>query len=126
MVKYIDLLKLSEKRKMSKHRLKFCPYLKSCIPVSYYVDKDGAGVCAGLIYKSDNLDCIRLCQFIRDLNTKEIKFLENFMTPDEALNTTNALNQAIKASLDFASSYQNYYKELCQARDNGDKAPSQY
>jgi len=111
---------------MSKHKLKDCPYAESCIPISYQVDKDGAGVCAGLIYKSNNLDCIRLCQFWRDLDSKEIKVFEHFMTPDEALSTINSLGNAIRASLDYASSYQNHYEELCRARDNGDKAPSQY
>ena len=111
---------------MSKHRLKLCPYTKSCVPSSYFVDKDGAGECCGLIYKSNNLDCIRLCQFHRDLNSREIKAEEHFMTPDEALNIAHSLIIAVTHSLDYASSYQSHYKELCKARDKGDKSPSRY
>lgn len=124
--KFIDLFKAKDRKQTSRRRLENCPYPKSCCPVSYHVSTTNqAGVCAGLIDKSPNLDCIRHCIFFRDAKSKELKYLEHFMTPDEALETVHSLTLAVRESLDFASSYQKYYKELCKARDDGDNSPSE-
>ena len=124
-MKFIDLFKAKDRKKGNRNRLGDCPYPKSCSPVSYHIGENKAGVCVGLIDKSPNLDCIRQCIFFRDAESKELKYLEHFMTPDEALDVAHSLILTARASLDFASSYQKYYEELCVARDSGDNSPSE-
>ena len=124
--KFLDLLKAKDRRASGRNRLANCPYKDSCMPVSYHVGGNSAGVCAGLIYKSNNLDCIRQCIFYEDLGTKELKTLQHFMTPDEALHCIHSLALAVGVALDYASSYKEYYEALCKLRDDGDKTPSQY
>ena len=124
MVKLIDAISKEQKQLMRRHRIENCPYPKSCYPVCCRLGANLAGVCSGIIHKSDNLDCIRLCAFYEDLDSHEVKYMAYFMTPDEALSQINALSCAVKALLEFSSHYQMMDKELDEARNNGDKTPS--
>lgn len=126
MGKFTDAIDKEAKQDMRHNRIKNCPYSKSCYPVSHHIGANFAGVCSGIIHKSNNLDCIRLCCFYEDLDKQEIKYTEHFMTPTEAIDTLNVLGWAVGAALDFSSHYQRLQKELEEARNNGDRTPSQY
>ena len=123
--RYIDLFKSKDRRQTNRRRIENCPYPDSCCPISYHISTTNqAGFCAGLLDKSPNLDCIRQCIFFRDARG-ELKFLEHFMTPDEALEIIHSLALAVRCSMDYASSYQKYYEALVEARDKGDNSPSE-
>ena len=124
-MKFIDLFNKKEQGKLNKHRLKDCPYPKDCSPCSWSVDKNGAGVCAGLIHTVDNLDCVYLCISYRekmDSKTKrveviqKVKVINHFMTPDEAIEHSRVLLDAAKTALEFSSSYQKHYESLDKTR----------
>lgn len=126
MPKFADAIYKDSQRQMRRHRIGACPFPKSCYPVSCHVGANFAGVCSGIIHKSNNLDCIRLCMFYEDLDTHDVKYTEHFMTPTEAISTINVLGWAVKSALEFNAHYQGLDKELEEARKNGDKTPSQY
>jgi len=126
MRKFVDAISKADKKQMRRHRIKNCPYPKSCYPVSCHIGANLAGVCSGIIHKSNNLDCIRLCQFYEDLDSHKVKYTEHYMTPTEAIDTLNALGWAVRSALDYSSHYQKLEEELMEARKNGDKTPSQY
>lgn len=126
MAKFTDTISNEVRRNMRRHRIKNCPYPKSCYPVSQHIGANLAGVCSGIIHKSNNLDCIRLCCFYEDLENHEIKYTEHFMTPVEAIDTLNALGWAVGSALTMSSHYKQLHDELVEARNNGDKTPSQY
>lgn len=126
MAKFTDAISKEAKRSMRRNRIKNCPYPRSCYPVSHHIGVNLGGVCSGIIHKSNNLDCIRLCCFCEDLENHEIKYTEHFMTPVEAIDTINVLGWAVASALDFSSHYKHLQEELVEARNNGDKTPSQY
>jgi len=126
MTKFIDLLTKKKIQKMGKHRLADCPHSESCCPSSYSVGSNHAGACAGLIHTVDNLDCIRLCVFYCEvMNSKdnsqvevgELKVLEHFMTPDEAVVTAKVLLSVVGDAFDFSGIYQKHYKHLDKIRE---------
>jgi hypothetical protein len=124
--KFIDTISKSARDSMRRHRPSLCPHSKSCYPASVRLGANEAGVCAGILHKSDNLDCIGLCVFVENLKIKKIDYIEHFMTPAEALDEANALIWAVSSALDFASIYQKFHNELVEARKNGDKSPNEY
>lgn len=126
MGRFTDAIDKKSKRDMRRNRIKNCPYPKSCYPVSEHIGANLAGVCSGIIHKSNNLDCIRLCCFYEDLNSHKVKYTEQFMTPSEALDTLNALGWAVRYAFEFSSHYQKLQGELKKARENGDRTPSEY
>lgn len=121
-MKFLNKMRKLDIQKMRKHHLELCPYTNTCLPVSYHVGTNKAGICAGLIEASPNLDCIRLCVFYEI--KRKVKILEHFFTPDEAMDTIHSLALTVRESLDSNSDYKKYYKELCKARRNGDEAPA--
>lgn len=122
-MKFVNGVKKSDITDANKRRLKQCPCPKTCYPVNYSIGINKAGTCVGIIYKSNNLDCIRECIFIK-INGR-IKNKEHFMTPDEALVDAALLIGAASRALDSSRDYQKYYKDLCKQRDNGDNHPAE-
>lgn len=115
-MKFIDKLKDKDIEKAQKHRPKNCPY-PSCMTISYSLSKKNqAGACSGLIPNVDDLDCIRLCIFYRTIREGELKVLEHFMTPDEAIIASKVLLSAVEDALDYSSDYQKHYKYLVKKR----------
>lgn len=124
-MKFINLLTEKKIQRAEKHRLAACPYPESCYPSSYNVDRKFAGACVGLIHTADNLDCVRLCIFYREVmnsrdNTQvevgDLKVIEHFMTPSEAVTTAKVLLSAVEDALDFSGDYQKHYKHLDKIR----------
>jgi hypothetical protein len=124
MSKFIDSIDKAEKRAMQRHRYPRCPYPKSCLPVSYHIGSNGAGNCAGILYKSNNLDCIRQCIFFETKRHK-VKILEHFMTPTEALDQAHSLTLVTRYALDANSNFKTHYENLCNIRIKGCSHPAE-
>lgn len=123
MDRFLDQLTKKDVREANKNRIKDCPYPKSCMPNSYTIGKNKAGVCVGIIHNVNHLDCIRICNFFEDLEANKLAWHENFMTPDEAIAQARALLMAAENALNSSSSYNNHYKHLHKLRKQGDKTP---
>lgn len=121
-MRFLDRINKSLFKNADKIRLEYCPYPKSCLPTSYDVGHNKAGVCCGIIHNSPNLDCVRICQFIH----KKGKLLvdEHFLTPLEALNVARCLMTAIETSFDCNTAYEKHRLALNKARRNADMRPA--
>lgn len=121
---FIDNIPNKDKRSMQRHRPVVCPFPKSCLPVSYHLGANKAGCCSGLIYKSNNLDCIRQCLFY-ETETHTVAHTKHFMTPTEALDQIHSLTLAVRQSLDYNLNYNSHYDQLCNDRNNGNMHPAE-
>jgi hypothetical protein len=120
---FLDKVNKCDIKAGDKARLKECPYPDGCMPVDMKMGNNSQGYCCGLIYKSDNLDCIRFCEWYIVDNEQEL--LERFMTPNEAISQAKALLTAVSTSLWSNSEYRHHWDLLCRRRNRGDKSPSE-
>lgn len=114
--RYLDKITKKDIKAAKKHHLKNCPFPDGCMPNAWSFGSNEAGVCAGLILNVEHLDCVRLCTFFENVDTKGIDYHENFMTPDEALAQARILILTAENAINGASSYDKYYKQLCRIR----------
>ena len=123
-MKFTNRLTKQDIYNSGRKRLKACPYPKDCMPVNYQVSKKNlGGSCSGIIHNANNLDCIRHCMFIEDLelgHEGELIIQENYMTPDEALQQARTLIHAAEAALNNSSEYHAHYLKLCEIVESGE------
>lgn len=120
---YLDRVNKTSIKIGDKVRLKCCPYPETCMPVKFKMGINKQGWCSGLIYKCDNMDCIRLCQFYIDGEKRQC-YWEQFMTPNEALEVAEDLMVAVQAVFSNTSHYKKHWELLCRRRRSGDRTPA--
>jgi len=116
-MKWLDRIEQNDILEGDEHRVSFCPN-DYCLPVYYNLGTNGAGICCGVDSSADDLDIIRICEFLgreecfaKDPDS-DPKILSRVMTPSEACSMASALMNAVASSLTFNSVYCTHHQSM--------------